>query len=198
MLPLNLPNILTLARMAAVPFLVVLLHFPGPTVCLLAMWLFVLAAVTDIVDGMLARRWGLVTTLGKFLDPLADKLLICSVLVMLVQLGWIPAWTAIVVISRELLVTGLRAVAADAGMVIAADRYGKWKTITQSVALAILVVHYPLLGLNLQPLGMVIFYVAVALTVASGANYLNTFASRCMLDSGENIAAPEGGGSAEG
>lgn len=172
---MNLPNILTLARIAVVPFLVVMLYFPGPTLCLWATLLFMAASVTDVFDGLLARRMGLVTNLGKFLDPLADKLLICSVLIMLVRLDWVPAWVAVIIIGREMAVTGLRAVAADMGVVIAADRYGKLKTIIQIAALCPLILHYPVFSLDPQPFGGMLLYVALGLTIGSGANYMHGF-----------------------
>lgn len=172
---LNLPNILSLARIAVVPVLVLMLYFPGPGMCLAATLVFIAASVTDMVDGLLARRMGLVTNLGKFLDPLADKLLICSVLIMLARLGWVEAWVAVLIIGREMAVTGLRAVASDAGVVIAADRFGKLKTIIQIAAMCPLILHYPLWGVDPEPLGSMLIYVALGLTVGSGANYMHTF-----------------------
>jgi len=172
---MNPPNILSLARIGAAPVLVLLLYFPGRTVCMIAMLVFVIASVTDIVDGILARRMGLVTNLGKFLDPLADKLLIGTVLIMLTHLGWVEAWVTAAIIGREMAVTGLRAVAVDAGVVIAADRFGKLKTIIQTAALCPLILHYPVLGFDPAPLGDVLLYVALGLTVGSGANYMYTF-----------------------
>jgi len=172
---MNLPNILSLARIGIVPVLVLMLYFPGQAMCVAALLVFVLASVTDIVDGLLARRMGLVTNLGKFLDPLADKLLICSVLIMLVRLGWVEAWVAVLIIGREMAVTGLRAVASDAGIVIAADRFGKLKTIIQSAALCPLILHYPVWGIDPGPFGDMLLYVALGLTIGSGANYMYTF-----------------------
>jgi CDP-diacylglycerol--glycerol-3-phosphate 3-phosphatidyltransferase len=172
---LNLANKLTLGRILAVPVLVVLLYFPSPWACRAALLVFAAAAVTDLFDGLVARRGGQVTTFGKFLDPLADKLLIASTLVMLVRLEWAPAWVAVAVICREFTVTGLRAVAADQGLVIAADRYGKAKTILQIVALCPLILHYPLLGLDPAPIGLVLLYAALVLTLFSGGKYLYNF-----------------------
>jgi len=172
---MNLPNILSLARIGIVPVLVLMLYFPGQAMCVAALLVFVLASVTDIVDGLLARRMGLVTNLGKFLDPLADKLLIGSVLIMLVHLGWVEAWVAVLIIGREMAVTGLRAVASDSGIVIAADRFGKLKTIIQSAALCPLILHYPVWGIDPGPLGDMLLYVALGLTIGSGANYMYTF-----------------------
>jgi CDP-diacylglycerol--glycerol-3-phosphate 3-phosphatidyltransferase len=177
---LNLPNTLTLARIALIPLIVVLLHFPEPLACLWAAVLFLLAALTDLVDGWYARSRGLVTNLGKFLDPLADKLLVLSVLVMLVDLGWVPGWIVIVILARETAVTGMRAIASDMGTVVAADRYGKLKTILQIAALVPLMVHYPLLGLDPRPLGLILLYGARALTVISGVKYLYNFYKTCL------------------
>jgi CDP-diacylglycerol--glycerol-3-phosphate 3-phosphatidyltransferase len=158
-----------------VPFIIALLYFPKPLTCFFAMLLFLVAILTDLADGFLARKYNQVTNFGKFLDPLADKILIASVLIMLVELGWVPAWVAIIVIVREILVTGLRAIAADKGHVIAADKYGKLKTIMQSVALVPLIYHYPLFGIDVAWLGSVLLFVAVVLTVFSGWNYLYGF-----------------------
>lgn len=171
----NLANMITLIRVFFVVPIVVLLSFEGPASCLLAAVLFVLASVTDFVDGHIARKENMVTNFGKFLDPLADKLLICSVLVMCSSLGWIPAWITIVIIARELAVTGLRAMAADEGIVIAADKYGKVKTVFQIIALVPLVIHYPLLGLDVHGIGLLILYLALLLTVFSGVNYFSRF-----------------------
>ncbi len=176
---LNLANMLTLARIFAVPVIVVLLSIEQAHQTVVAAWaasgLFVLASLTDLADGYIARTRNLITNLGKFLDPLADKLLIGSVLIMLVELTWVPGWIVVVIICRELAVTGMRGVAADKGIVIAADRFGKLKTIVQSMALAPLLAHYPILGFDPHPPGMLLLYLALVLTVFSGANYLYNF-----------------------
>ncbi len=176
----NLANNLTLARIGAVPILVLLLYFPGRATCLAAMLFFIIASLTDIVDGFVARRHNLVTTLGKFLDPLADKLLISSLLIMLTRLGWVEAWVAVVIVGREIAVTGLRAVAADMGVIIAADKFGKLKTILQMVALCPLVLHYPWYGFDPNPLGNVLLYAALVLTLVSGCNYFYGFSKRLI------------------
>lgn len=172
---LNLPNQLTLSRIVIVPLLVVLLMFPQKWTCLLAGALFALAGVTDLVDGYLARRENQITSLGKFLDPLADKVLVSSVLIMLVQLGWVEGWIAIIIICRDIMVTGLRAVAADEGVVIAADKYGKLKTVLQLVALEPLILHYPWLGIPMHEIGIFLLYIALLLTIFSGCNYFLNF-----------------------
>jgi CDP-diacylglycerol---glycerol-3-phosphate 3-phosphatidyltransferase len=172
---INVPNALTVFRIMAAPFIVALLYFPSRTTCLLATIFFIVAILTDLADGFWARKYNQVTNFGKFLDPLADKVLIASVMIMLTALNWIPAWIAIIVIVRELLVTGLRAIAADKGQVIAADNYGKMKTIMQSVAMIPLIYHYPLFGIDVAQVGFLLLLVAVALTLYSGWNYLYSF-----------------------
>lgn len=172
---LNLANRITLTRIFFVLPVVALLHFPGQVTCWAAAFLFAVASLTDLLDGHIARRDNIVTSLGKFLDPLADKLLIGSVLIMFVALDWVPAWIAIVIIMREMAVTGLRAMAVDEGVVLAADKYGKLKTIMQGVALVPLIIHYPFWGLNPQPVGNFLLYIALLLTVFSGLNYFHVF-----------------------
>lgn len=176
---LNLPNILTLTRIVAAPAVVVLLYLvkwhDWSWASQLATLVFALACITDVVDGHIARSQKIITDLGRFLDPLADKLLIVSVLIMLVSLGWAPAWVAIIIVGRELAVTGIRAVAASEGTVMSADRYGKIKTVTQSVAIGVLVWHVPFFGFDLNPLGLVLLYIALAMTVFSGLNYLYSY-----------------------
>ncbi|SDL62993.1 CDP-diacylglycerol--glycerol-3-phosphate 3-phosphatidyltransferase [Maridesulfovibrio ferrireducens] len=169
---INLANSLTLGRILTVPVLVALLYFPSKITMFLAALLFFLASLTDIFDGMIARRQNQVTTLGKFLDPLADKLLISSILIMLTQLGYVDAWITVVIICRELIITGLRAIAMDMGLVLAADNFGKMKTIAQSLALGPLLLHYPYFGIDMHALGTQILYVALGLTVFSAGNYM--------------------------
>jgi CDP-diacylglycerol---glycerol-3-phosphate 3-phosphatidyltransferase len=171
----NLANNITLARILAIPLLVVLLSFPNRFTNLAAMLVFIAAALTDLVDGLIARRYNLVTTVGKFLDPLADKLLIASVLIMLVDLERAPAWIVILIIGREIAVTGLRAMAVDQGLVIAADKYGKLKTIFQIVALCPLVLHDTWFGFDPRPIGTLLLYAALVLALFSGTNYMLNF-----------------------
>jgi CDP-diacylglycerol--glycerol-3-phosphate 3-phosphatidyltransferase len=166
MLPLNLPNVLTLLRVLAVPVIVVALLDETPNGDALAAGVFALAALTDGLDGYIARRRRDVTTFGKLMDPLADKVLIIAALVSLVSLGRLAAWVAMVIIARELAVTGLRAVAAEQGVVIAASWLGKVKTALQVAAVFALIIWNP------APLAVdVLVYVAVAATVISGADY---------------------------
>ncbi len=174
----NLPNILTLTRIVAAPVIVGVMYlpqFPGPVINWLLAIFFTAACLTDLIDGKLARGTGQVTTMGKFLDPLADKILIGAVLVMLSYHRLAPAWIVIIIISRELAVTGVRAMAVEKGMVIAADCLGKWKTIVQCVACGGLIINQPFFGIHLGSLAMILLYVALILTVISGGNYLYKF-----------------------
>ena len=123
--PLNLPNILTLARIGAVPVMVVLLSCDTPEAGIWAAAVFGLASITDWLDGYLARRWEIVTILGKFLDPLADKLIVMASLIMFIPLGRVPAWAVFVILAREMVITGLRSIASAEGIVIAASDLGK-------------------------------------------------------------------------
>ena len=179
---MNLPNLLTFMRILAVPAIVALLYFPARGTCLAAALLFAAAAFTDFLDGHLARKWNQVTALGKLMDPLADKLLTSSTLIMLASLTadnnggpWVPAWVVIVITAREFLITGIRSVAAERGLVMAADIFGKLKTVVQIAALIPLTLHYPWFGLDPGPLGEILLYIALLLTVFSGGNYLVQF-----------------------
>jgi len=167
----NLPNHLSILRLMLIPLVVICLYFPGRTGSFLAALLFGLAAVTDLLDGFYARRYGVVTTLGKFLDPLADKLLVSATMIMLVTLNRIPAWVVMVIIARELAVTGLRSIAAVEGQVIEASALGKYKFIFQSVTLICLCLHYEYLQINFHVVGMVFLWVALVLTLCSGWTY---------------------------
>ncbi|HHL39117.1 MAG TPA: CDP-diacylglycerol--glycerol-3-phosphate 3-phosphatidyltransferase [Deltaproteobacteria bacterium] len=171
----NLPNSLSVARIAATPLLIVLMIFPERGMSLLAAFVFAALCLTDWLDGYLARRMNIITPLGKFLDPLADKLLIVTALVMLIPLGRVPAWMVALIIGREIAVTGLRAVAAKDGIVIQASRFGKSKTVAQIVAVTPLIIHYPYRGVDFHILGMVLFTAAFALTIWSGVDYFLKF-----------------------
>lgn len=172
---LNLANKLTFLRILMTPVVVLMLYFESPIMCLMATVAFIFASITDWADGYIARRKNMVTSIGKFLDPLADKVLICSVLIMFVHLGWVPAWVTILIVCRELVVTGLRAIAIDEGFLLAADTFGKAKTVLQIVAIIPLLIHYPLLGFDPQPLGKILLYMAIVLAVYSGFNYSYDF-----------------------
>jgi CDP-diacylglycerol---glycerol-3-phosphate 3-phosphatidyltransferase len=177
MLPLNLPNVLTLLRILAVPVIVVALLGETPNGDALAAGVFALAALTDGLDGYIARRRQDVTTFGKLMDPLADKVLIIAALVSLVSLGRLAAWVAMVIIARELAVTGLRAVAAEQGVVISASWLGKLKTALQVAAVFALIIWNP------SPTSVdVLVYLAVAITVISGADYFFGLRRRLAME----------------
>jgi CDP-diacylglycerol--glycerol-3-phosphate 3-phosphatidyltransferase len=169
------PNILTGARIAAVPVVMVLLCFPGRWASFFAALCFLLAGATDFLDGFLARRHRLVSRLGKFMDPLADKLLVSAALIMLIPLGRAPAWMVFVIVGRELAVTGLRGLAAAEGIILDPDRWGKAKTLLQMAALTALILHYPYDGIDFHGLGMGLLWLALVATVASGVSYFRAF-----------------------
>ena len=171
----NLPNTLTLFRIACIPILVILLFFPHKTTSFLAALVFGLASISDLLDGFLARRRQMVTTLGKFLDPLADKLVVSAALIMLIPLGRVPAWMVVVIVGRELAITGLRTVAVSEGKVISADYLGKQKMVFQIVAILGLLLHYEYYGVNFHAVGMFFMWLAVILTLWSGFNYFRSF-----------------------
>ena len=173
----NLPNFLTISRILLIPVFVVLFSTPTPERSLWAALVFVIAAVTDGLDGYLARRSGQITKLGRLLDPVADKLLILSGLFLLVGLGQVPAWVAIVITGRELAVTGVRAIAASVGVVIEAEKLGKYKMVFQVIAITgLILANGDLPGVWIfYGLGMTFLYVALVLSVISGAKYLVSF-----------------------
>ena len=165
------PNFMTVSRIIAVPVIVVLLMSDGRMTTFIAAALFSLASITDYFDGYLARTRGLETKLGKILDPLADKLLVSSSLVMLVSLGFMPGWIACVIIGRELAVTGLRCVLIENGQDVAASWLGKYKVGFQIAAIIPLMLHYPYLGINFNGIGGFFLYGAVLFTIWSGFDY---------------------------
>jgi CDP-diacylglycerol--glycerol-3-phosphate 3-phosphatidyltransferase len=171
----NLPNSLTLFRVACIPVLVFLLFFPNKPTSFLAALVFGLASISDLLDGFLARRQQLVTNFGKFLDPLADKLVVSAALIMLIPLGRAPAWMVVVIVGRELAITGLRSMAVSEGKVISADELGKKKMVFQIVAILGLLLHYEYFGINFHAVGMFFLWLAVALTLWSGFNYFRRF-----------------------
>lgn len=166
---MNLPNKLTMLRVIAIPvFIVVLMmgHRYTATV------LFILAALTDMLDGQIARKYNLVTNFGKLMDPLADKLLVMAALVCLVELGDVAGWMVIVILAREFAVTGLRQVAASEGIVIAAGVTGKIKTITQMIAIPLLLLNnWPFAYINI-PMDQIFLWIAVVMTIVSGTEYI--------------------------
>lgn len=183
---MNLPNLLTISRLAAIPLLMALLlvRFPGHDQA--AALLFIVFSFTDTLDGQIARRRGMVSDLGKFLDPLADKLLVLSVLIVLVQEGLVAAWVVVVIFSRELLITILRSVGASQGHVIGAAPLGKTKTVTQMAAVTLLILQRPYP--ELVPIAAIAVAVAVVFTIVSGIDYLVRF--RHLIGLGEGARQP--------
>lgn len=169
------PNSLTIYRMAATPAIVIFLLFPNKYFTFIAALIFSAAAITDYLDGYLARRWGLVSSIGKFMDPLADKLLVSCSCIMMASLGWIPAWIVCIIIGRELAVTGLRSIIAEHGQDVAASKLGKYKTGFQIAAIIPLLMHYPYLGINFHAIGMFFLWGALIMTVWSGIDYFIHF-----------------------
>jgi CDP-diacylglycerol--glycerol-3-phosphate 3-phosphatidyltransferase len=174
---LNLPNFITLTRILLIPVFVVLFATPTPDRSLSAALIFIVAAFTDLLDGYLARRNGQVTTLGKLLDPIADKLLVLSALILLVNVDRVSALVAIVIIAREVAVTGIRAIAAGEGMVIAAETTGKYKMALQVVAIVLLILEDTFMSDfgNLHLAGIVTLYLSLVLGYVSGGQYVWSF-----------------------
>ena len=179
---MNLPNKLTVFRMILiVPFVLLLLGgfhrwdwfmtiFGDIFECVdyIALAIFIIASLTDLLDGKIARKYNLVTNFGKFMDPLADKLLVCSALIALIEMGRIPSWVVIVIISREFIISGFRSVASDNGVVIAASYWGKFKTTFQMVMVCLMIANIPALSV----VTTIIMWIALVLTVVSLVDYL--------------------------
>ena len=163
---MNLPNKLTIFRVILViPFVALMLNGYD----LWAVAVFIIASLTDLLDGKIARKYNLITDFGKFMDPLADKLLVCAAMICLVEMGRLPAWMVIVIISREFIISGFRLVASDNGVVIAASYWGKFKTVFQMLMIIVLILD---LGGSFVLLEQILIYVALILTVVSLVDYL--------------------------
>lgn len=181
---LNLPNILTMFRFLVIPILVVMVSSDRVVVNLIAAVLFLVASLTDIVDGYVARKYNIVTNMGKILDPLADKLMVLIVLIMLIPLGRVPAWVVALIVFRETAVTSLRAVAAADGIVISASPLGKFKNMFQVIFTLFLIMYHEFLIpitstfsfiLDFYTSGMILMWIALFLTLWSGADYFVKF-----------------------
>jgi CDP-diacylglycerol--glycerol-3-phosphate 3-phosphatidyltransferase len=181
----NLPNILTLLRIASIPVIATILLSPTRSAGLWAAYIFAIASITDWLDGYLARRMGIVTVFGKFLDPIADKLIVMSVLIMILPYGRAPAWMVLIILGREIIITGLRGLASTEGIVIPASNLGKFKTIFQIVAILGLLLHYDYhwffgmensyLYVNMHNVGIFYLWIATIITIWSGIDYLVKF-----------------------
>ena len=168
---MNLPNKLTILRVIMIPFFVAALLYDGganQNMRYVAAALFIIASLTDMLDGKIARKYNLVTNFGKFMDPLADKLLVCSALICMIELREFPAWMVIIIISREFIISGFRLVASDNGVVIAASYWGKFKTTFQMIGVVLLIFNIP----ALSTLTTIIVWIALALTVISLVDYI--------------------------
>ncbi len=167
---MNLPNKLTLARVIMIPFFVVVLlaGLGGSASKWIALGIFIVASLTDLLDGHIARKYNLITNFGKFMDPLADKLLVCAAMICLVELGRLPAWIVIVIISREFIISGFRLIASDNGRVIAASYWGKFKTTFQMLMICLMIADIS----QLVYLTDIVMWIALVLTVVSLIDYL--------------------------
>jgi CDP-diacylglycerol--glycerol-3-phosphate 3-phosphatidyltransferase len=192
---LNLPNTLTMARIVMIPLFLWFLDKATPRDCFWAAIVFTVAAITDLLDGYLARRMGIVSVLGKFLDPLADKLIVMASLVWMVPMGRIPGWAVVLLLAREFTINGLRSIAASEGVVIAAGQDGKTKTALQMIGIIALVIGYPYhltyvgidLGIvDLVHVGRALVYLSLVFSVASAAQYVRLFAA--AVEAKENRA----------
>ncbi len=180
----NLPNLLTFGRVLIIPIVLWLLARGEPKDCVLAALVYAAAALTDLLDGYLARRMNIVSVLGKFLDPLADKLLVMATLVWMVRLGRMHAWVVVLLLARELSITGLRSIASTEGMVIASARGGKFKTAFQMAGILCLIIGYPYhftlgpidLGIaDLVPVGRTLVYISLVFSLTSAVEYVSSF-----------------------
>jgi CDP-diacylglycerol--glycerol-3-phosphate 3-phosphatidyltransferase len=167
----NLPNTITLMRIGIVPFLFVLLLSPGKFWSMVLAILFVAVSLTDLIDGYIARKYSLVTTIGKFLDPIADKLLVNTAMILMIPVGRVPAWIVAITIIRDLLVDWIRSASSSEGFIIQASLLGKQKTLAQNIAITALMIHYSIFSIDAHAVGMVILYIALGLTIISGVDY---------------------------
>jgi CDP-diacylglycerol--glycerol-3-phosphate 3-phosphatidyltransferase len=171
----NLPNCITMVRIAVMPVLFFLLLSPGRFFSLVIAILFIVASITDLLDGYVARRYNIVTKMGKLLDPIADKLLISAAMIVMIPIGRIPAWMVAIFVVRDIFVDGLRSIASSEGLIIQARALGKQKTLCQVIAVSALLIHYPIFGIDAHIVGMAILYIALILTVWSGTDYYKQF-----------------------
>jgi CDP-diacylglycerol--glycerol-3-phosphate 3-phosphatidyltransferase len=180
---LNAPNLMTVGRIACIPIFLALLAYENRRNSFLAAAVFAVAAITDWFDGWLARVSNKVTTLGKFLDPLADKIIVLSALVMLLRLGRVPVWVVVLILARELLISGLRTIAMSEGLVISASRGGKWKTSLQLSGIIALMVHYHFaidylvvtVMTDFHAVGLALLYISLIPGMASAIDYMRAF-----------------------
>lgn len=171
---LNIPNYITMGRFVAVPALMFIRPL-NPTLSSVAAVIFILAMFSDIVDGYYARKYKIISTFGQFFDPLADKLLFLVAMISLVELGRMPSFLVSIFLSREVIVTALRGVAIDEGIIIPASHWGKYKSAFVSTAIAALLIHYPLFGIQWRLIGWVLIWPALFFSLVSGIHYTGGF-----------------------
>jgi CDP-diacylglycerol--glycerol-3-phosphate 3-phosphatidyltransferase len=179
----NLPNLLTMLRVVLIPLALWLIADGTPRACFWAGAVYTISAITDFLDGWLARRMGLISVLGKFLDPLADKLLVISTLLVMIAMEWVPAWAVIIIVARELSVTSLRVIAMSEGVEMAASQGGKEKAALQMIAVMMLMVHYPYeldfgvasVHCDFNAVGLVTLYISIFFALWSGGEYVKLF-----------------------
>jgi CDP-diacylglycerol--glycerol-3-phosphate 3-phosphatidyltransferase len=171
----NLPNTITLLRIGIVPFLFILLLEPGEFWSLILAILFIIASITDLFDGYFARKYNLITTMGKFLDPIADKLIVDTAMILMIQIHHIPAWIVAITIIRDLIVDVIRSIASSEGIYIQASILGKQKTLAQNIAVTALIIHYSIFGIDAHAVGTVILYIALFFTIYSVIDYFIKF-----------------------
>jgi CDP-diacylglycerol---glycerol-3-phosphate 3-phosphatidyltransferase len=172
---INLPNAITMIRLSIIPFLFLLLLSPDQTWSLVMAIAFVVISLTDLLDGYVARRYQIVTTMGKFLDPIADKLVINTAMILMIPIGRIPAWVVAIIIIRDFFVDGVRTIATSEGIVIQASWLGKQKTLCQVFAVSALMIHYPFLGADAHSVGTVLLFLALVMSIYSGLDYFSKF-----------------------
>lgn len=173
---LNLPNLITMLRITVIPVLFLLLLDPGRVLSLVIAIFFIIAAITDLLDGYIARKYDIVTKAGKILDPIADKLIVSTAMILMIPLGRIPAWIVALIVMRDFAVDGIRHIStAGGGAIIAASKIGKQKTLAQVIAISALLIHYPIFGADAHRVGIVVLYVALTLTIWSGLDYVLKF-----------------------
>jgi len=178
---LSLPNGITILRILAIPLILVLLFYMGRGYQLLTALLFLGAAITDTLDGYLARRRGMVTTLGIFLDPLADKLLIVTALIALIPAREIPVWMVIIIVGREIAITGLRGIAVSQDIILSASTLGKYKTVCEVVSIFFLILNGSFFSINFRPIGVVFLWVALGVAVISGVDYFRKYLKSIII-----------------
>lgn len=172
---LTLPNGVSIIRIVTIPIILILLFFSDRVFQWITAFLFLSVSLTDMLDGYLARRRKLVTTLGKFLDPLADKLLVVTTLIALMELRGVPLWMVLIIVGREIAVTGLRGIAASQGIILSATVLGKYKTTFEVAAIFFLILNGEIFSIQIRSIGMGLLWVALILSILSGIDYFKKF-----------------------